>query len=76
MDSKLPLKEGWIGNIDAKCNHRWRVLPTTEQGFAQCEHCGVMVEQWKVLDMVLVAIQDDLQLHDPIQLAKLREALK
>ena len=53
------------------CVHYWHMTPQTTEGCVECAHCGGEEPFWRVMTGLLKALQDD-----PIQLAKLREALK
>ena len=53
------------------CAHYWRMTPQTTEGCVECSLCGGEEPMFRVMTALLKSLQDD-----PIQLAKLREALK
>jgi hypothetical protein len=43
---------------DPDCKHRWRVLGTTELGYATCERCNGTTELYPLMDAMLQDWQD------------------
>lgn len=53
------------------CAHYFRMTPETTEGCVECANCGGEEPMFRVMTALLKTLQDD-----PIQLAKLREALR